>query len=111
MTEKVRQSCRTGGMRYRVEEFHTGCVGWGVRAYEGISRGAFVFEMTKEVLTNVEEMARNKQYPNGPAYSMQINTEWAAERVFDDNSALCLDAGWFGNVIRFVNHSYASLTK
>jgi hypothetical protein len=42
------------GMRYRVEVFRTAHIGWGVRTIEAIPRGAFVFELAGEILTNAE---------------------------------------------------------
>ena len=42
----------------------------------------------------------------GPCYSIELDANWAAERVLDDNSALCLDASRFGNVARFLNHRW-----
>ena len=98
------------GMRYAVEVFRTTHTGWGIRARGRIPRGAFVFEMTGEILTNAEQILRNRGIRGGPSYSMQIDADWAAERVLDDNTALCLDASNFGNVARFLNHRCVSLT-
>lgn len=98
------------GMRYAVEVFRTTHTGWGIRARGRIPRGAFVFEMTGEILTNAEQILRNRGIREGLSYSMQIDADWAAERVLDDNSALCLDASRFGNVARFLNHRWVSLT-
>jgi hypothetical protein len=98
------------GMRYAVEVFRTTHTRWGIRARVRIPRGAFVFEMIGEILTNAEQIIRNRGIREGPSYSMQIDADWAAERVPDDNSALCLDASRFGNVARFLNHRWVSLT-
>ena len=98
------------GMRYAVEVFRTTHTGWGIRARGRIPRGAFVFEMTGEILTNAEQILRNRGIRGGPSYSMQIDADWAAERVLDNNTALCLDASNFGNVARFLNHRCVSLT-
>lgn len=95
------------GMTYRVEIFHTGGAGWGVRTKDYIPRGGFVFEMTGEILTNAEQIVRNKECKDGPTYAVQIDADWAAERVLDDDRALCIDASRYGNVARFVNHRYA----
>ena len=97
------------GMRYAVEVFRTAHMGWGIRAAVPIPRGAFVFEMTGEILTNAEQMYRNRSLKGGSTYSLQIDADWAAERVLDDNSALCLDATRFGNVARFLNHRWVPL--
>lgn len=47
------------GMMYAVEIFHTGNIGWGVRASRSIPKGAFVFELVGEILTNAELIVRN----------------------------------------------------
>ena len=91
-------------MRYLLEVFHTALTGWGIRARVRIPRGAFVFEMTGEVLTNAEQIVRNRGMESGSIYSLQIDADWAVECVLDDDSALCLDASRFGNVGRFLNH-------
>ena len=91
-------------MRFVVEVFRTAHMGWGIRAMGCIPRGAFMFEMTGEILTNAEQILRNRDIGEGPSYSVQMDADWAAERVLDDNSTLCLDASRFGNVARFLNH-------
>ena len=91
-------------MRYLLEVFHTALTGWGIRVRVCIPRGAFVFEMTGEVLTNGEQIVRNRGMKSGPIYSLQIDVDWVVECVLDDDSALCLDASQFGNVGRFLNH-------
>lgn len=92
------------GMRYPLEVFHTALTGWGIRARGRIPRGAFVFEMTGEVLTNAEQIVRNRGMKSGPIYSLQIDADWESECVLDDDSALCLDTSRFGNIARFLNH-------
>lgn len=92
------------GMKYQVEIFHTDLKGWGVRARERIPKGAFVFEMTGEILTNAEQMARNEESGAVLGYSINCDADWMLETMADDDSALCLDAGRFGNVARFLNH-------
>ena len=94
------------GMRYAVEVFCTVHMGWDIRARGRIPRGAFVFEMTGEILTNAEQILRNRGMQGGPCYSIELDGDWAAEHVLDDNSALCLDVSQFGNVARFLNHRW-----
>ena len=48
-------------MKFRVEVFHTALIGWGIRAAERIPKVAFVFELTGEILTNIELIVRNKR--------------------------------------------------
>ena len=93
-------------MRYAVEVFHTVYMGWGIRARGRIPRGAFVFEMTGEILTNAKQILRNRGMRGGLCYSIELDADWAAERVLDDNLALCLDASRFGNMARFLNHQW-----
>lgn len=94
------------GMKFRLEVFHTGLKGWGIRAAERIPKGAFVFELTGEILTNAELIVRNEQADGALIYSMALDADWATEQEVDDNSALCLDSTHFGNVARFLNHRY-----
>ena len=94
------------GMKFRVEVFYTALIGWGIRAAERIPKGAFVFELTGEILTNVELIVRNKRADGALTYSMALDADWATEQKVDDSSALCLDSTHFGNVARFLNHRY-----
>lgn len=93
------------GMKYKVEVFHTDRTRWGVRAADRIPKGAFVFEMTGEILTNAEAIVRNSEAFEGePDYSVQIDADWNLEQQADDNTALTVDAREYGNVARFLNH-------
>lgn len=94
------------GMKFRLEVFHTALIGWGIRAAERIPKGAFVFELTGEILTNAELIVRNKRGDGALTYSMALDADWATEEKVDDSSALCLDSTHFGNVARFLNHRY-----
>jgi hypothetical protein len=93
------------GMRWKVEVFHTGRTGWGVRTQERIPKGAYVFELTGEILTNEEAMVRNEEAEDGATdYSVAVDADWALEEAADDTTALNVDASRFGNVARFLNH-------
>lgn len=94
------------GMKYQIEVFHTGERGWGIRATKAIPRGAFVFELSGEIVTNAEMDVRNFAVWKGPSYGLQLDADWATEKILDDNSALCLDSTFFGNVARFLNHRF-----
>jgi len=96
------------GMKYRVEVFCTALTGWGIRTCEHIPRGAFVFELMGEILTNAEQMFRNSGVDGGQSYTLQLDADWATEQNLDDNNALCLDSTRFGNVARFLNHRLES---
>ncbi|XP_075100364.1 putative inactive histone-lysine N-methyltransferase SUVR2 [Nicotiana tabacum] len=80
--------------------------GWGLRTLEDLPRGAFVCEYVGEVLTNAELFNRVSQSPNSEehSYPVLLDADWGSEGVLKDEEALCLDATFFGNVARFINH-------
>ncbi|KAK4480300.1 hypothetical protein RD792_013369 [Penstemon davidsonii] len=81
--------------------------GWGIRALEEIPKGAFICEYTGEILTNAELYTRNNKKSSGKdkhVYPVLLDADWATEEVLKDEDALCLDATYYGNVARFINH-------
>ncbi|XP_025888621.1 probable inactive histone-lysine N-methyltransferase SUVR2 isoform X2 [Solanum lycopersicum] len=80
--------------------------GWGLRTLEDLPRGAFVCEYVGEVLTNIELFDRVARSPNGEehSYPALLDADWGSEGVLKDEEALCLDATFYGNVARFINH-------
>ncbi|CAN4101270.1 unnamed protein product [Withania somnifera] len=80
--------------------------GWGLRTLEDLPRGAFICEYVGEVLTNAELFDRVSQSPNKEehSYPVLLDADWGSEGVLKDDDALCLDATFFGNVARFINH-------
>ncbi|XP_027767620.1 probable inactive histone-lysine N-methyltransferase SUVR2 isoform X2 [Solanum pennellii] len=80
--------------------------GWGLRTLEDLPRGAFVCEYIGEVLTNTELFDRVARSPNGEehSYPALLDADWGSEGVLKDEEALCLDATFYGNVARFINH-------
>ncbi|PHT80413.1 Histone-lysine N-methyltransferase SUVR1 [Capsicum annuum] len=80
--------------------------GWGLRTLEDLPRGAFICEYVGEVLTNAELFDRVSQSPNREehSYPVLLDADWGSEGVLKDDDALCLDATFFGNVARFINH-------
>jgi SET domain-containing protein len=82
--------------------------GWGIRTLEDLPAGAFVFEYVGEILTNNEMYERNlalQKKGNGVhTYPMLLDGDWGSEANLKDEEALCLDATYFGNVARFLNH-------
>ncbi|KZV24291.1 histone-lysine N-methyltransferase SUVR1 [Dorcoceras hygrometricum] len=80
--------------------------GWAVRALEELPEGAFVCEYVGEILTNMELYERNKQSSGKDkhVYPVLLDADWATEGVLKDEDALCLDATYYGNVARFINH-------
>ncbi|KAA8543414.1 hypothetical protein F0562_021091 [Nyssa sinensis] len=80
--------------------------GWGLRTLEELPKGAFVCEYVGEVLTNSELYERISQSSSSEehAYPVQLDADWGSESVLKDEEALCLDATYYGNVARFINH-------
>ncbi|KAK1260511.1 Histone-lysine N-methyltransferase SUVR4 [Acorus gramineus] len=80
--------------------------GWGLRTLEEIPRGAFVCEYVGEILTNMELYDRTIQTTGNArhTYPVLLDADWGSEGVLKDEEALCLDATFYGNVARFVNH-------
>ncbi|XP_055813115.1 probable inactive histone-lysine N-methyltransferase SUVR2 isoform X3 [Solanum dulcamara] len=96
------------GISHKLQVFMTSeGKGWGLRTLEDLPRGAFVCEYVGEVLTNVELFDRVSRSPNGEEhyYPALLDADWGSEGVLKDEEALCLDATFFGNVARFINHS------
>nr|GMC76253.1 probable inactive histone-lysine N-methyltransferase SUVR2 isoform X1 [Ipomoea batatas] len=79
--------------------------GWGVRTLEELPKGAFVCEYVGEILTNIELYERNKRRGGEKhTYPVLLDADWSSEGVLKDEDALCLDATYYGNVARFINH-------
>uniref|UniRef100_A0ACD5ZGM8 Uncharacterized protein n=1 Tax=Avena sativa TaxID=4498 RepID=A0ACD5ZGM8_AVESA len=80
--------------------------GWGLRAAEEIPRGAFICEYAGEILTNNELYERNIQETAKArhTYPVYLNADRVTEDLLEDDTALCLDATFYGNVARFINH-------
>ncbi|KAK3102045.1 hypothetical protein FSP39_008354 [Pinctada imbricata] len=73
--------------------------GWGVKTLQRIKKGSFVVEYVGEVITNEEAERRGKHYDAvGRTYLFDL----------DYNTGDCpftVDAGYYGNVSHFINHS------
>ncbi|KAL0390885.1 UNVERIFIED_CONTAM: Histone-lysine N-methyltransferase SUVR4 [Sesamum calycinum] len=80
--------------------------GWGLRTLEDLPKGAFVCEYVGEVLTSGELFDRVIKSSKGEkhSYPVLLDADWGAERVLKDEETLCLDATYYGNVARFINH-------
>lgn len=80
--------------------------GWGLRTLEELPRGAFICEYVGEILTNIELYDRTIQETGGAkhTYPVLLDADWGSEAGLRDEEALCLDATFYGNVGRFVNH-------
>ncbi|KAL7583425.1 hypothetical protein Lser_V15G41858 [Lactuca serriola] len=95
------------GIQRKLQVFMTpGGKGWGLRTLEDLPKGAFVCEYVGEVLTNAELYDRVQKSSNKDehAYPVNLDADWAAESELKDEEALCLDATYYGNVARFINH-------
>ena len=81
--------------------------GWGLRTLEDLPKGAFICEYVGEIVTNMELFDRNSQHTGKKqTYPVLLDADWCTEGVLKDEEALCLDATFYGNVARFVNHRY-----
>ncbi|XP_042376128.1 probable inactive histone-lysine N-methyltransferase SUVR2 isoform X1 [Zingiber officinale] len=80
--------------------------GWGLRTLDELPRGAFVCEYVGEVLTNMELYDRTVQKTGNAkhTYPVLLDADWGSEGRLKDEEALCLDATFYGNVARFINH-------
>ncbi|CAA0834518.1 Histone-lysine N-methyltransferase- H3 lysine-9 specific SUVH5 [Striga hermonthica] len=84
------------GQRYRLEIFKTELRGWGVRSRDLIPSGGFVCEYLGEFLREKEADLR----VGGDEYLFDIYNSRGG-RV----DGFAIDAGVYGNVGRFINHS------
>uniref|UniRef100_A0ACD5ULJ3 Uncharacterized protein n=1 Tax=Avena sativa TaxID=4498 RepID=A0ACD5ULJ3_AVESA len=80
--------------------------GWGLQSAEELPRGAFICEYVGEILTNNELYERNVQMTANETHTYPVNldADWATEGVLEDDHSLSLDATFYGNVARFINH-------
>ncbi|PKA59421.1 Histone-lysine N-methyltransferase SUVR2 [Apostasia shenzhenica] len=80
--------------------------GWGLRTLEELPRGAFICEYIGEILTNTELYDRTIQKTGSAkhSYPVLLDADWGSEASLRDEEALCLDATFYGNIGRFVNH-------
>ncbi|WVZ81504.1 hypothetical protein U9M48_028873 [Paspalum notatum var. saurae] len=80
--------------------------GWGLRTLDELPKGAFVCEYVGELLTVTEVHERTTQNERNARYRHPIvlDADWGSEGVLKDEEALCLDATFYGNVGRFINH-------
>ncbi|KAH7571825.1 hypothetical protein ACOSQ2_014899 [Xanthoceras sorbifolium] len=95
------------GITCELQVFLTrGGKGWGLRTLQDLPKGTFVCEYVGEILTNTELYERNMQSSGSErhTYPVTLDADWGSEKVLRDEEALCLDATFFGNVARFINH-------
>ncbi|KAI3987590.1 hypothetical protein MKX01_021502 [Papaver californicum] len=80
--------------------------GWGLRTLTYLPRGSFVCEYVGEILTSKELYERNKEITDVDIQTAHVllDAAWGPDGVVKDKDALCLDATFYGNVARFINH-------
>ncbi|CAN7937888.1 unnamed protein product, partial [Ixodes hexagonus] len=77
--------------------------GWGVRTERRIKKGTFLFEYLGEVITDEEAERRGQVYDEqGITYLFDLDYDKKEEAIYT------VDAGFYGNVSHFVNHSCES---
>ncbi|GLT41305.1 hypothetical protein SLA2020_153800 [Shorea laevis] len=90
------------GINYKLQVFLTSDgKGWGLRTLDKLPKGAFVCEFVGEVLTVSEFYSRKTVKHTGPVL---LDAYWGLKGALEDEEALCLDATFYGNAARFINH-------
>lgn len=95
------------GITYNLQVFFTReGKGWGLRTMDELPKGAFICEYVGEVLTSMELYERTIQNARNAKHMHQValDADWGSEGVLMDEEGLWLDATFYGNVGRFVNH-------
>lgn len=88
------------GRKFKLSIFRTANGrGWGVKTLQKIKSGSFVVEYVGEVITDVEAENRGKYYDAvGRTYLFDLDYN-------DGDCPFTVDAGYYGNVSHFINHS------
>lgn len=53
-----------------------------------LPKGAFVFVLAREILTNAEMILGNLVAPPRPSFAIHLDAYWATQAKIDDNTAL-----------------------
>ncbi|KAM5298490.1 histone-lysine N-methyltransferase EHMT1 isoform 2-T2 [Ctenodactylus gundi] len=89
------RNCRNrvvqNGLRARLQLYRTQDVGWGVRSLQEIPVGTFVCEYVGELISDSEADVREED-----SYLFDLDNK--------DGEVYCIDARFYGNVSRFINH-------
>lgn len=108
------------GLQWRLEVFKTANKGWGVRSLEFIPSGSFLCELTGELITAAEASEReNDEYlfdldfqrgaklrEETQERKKRSNLRSAVQvKEHPGDADYVIDAGPYGNVARFINHS------
>ncbi|KAJ4955150.1 hypothetical protein NE237_011933 [Protea cynaroides] len=99
------------GIKFPLEIFQTQSRGWGVRSRTSIACGSFICEYVGELLQEkeAEERTNNDEYlfDIGRNCDGQLSksNEQMSSSEFTADVDFTIDAAFFGNVGRFINHS------
>ncbi|XP_036863373.1 histone-lysine N-methyltransferase EHMT1 isoform X10 [Manis javanica] len=89
------RNCRNrvvqNGLRARLQLYRTQNMGWGVRSLQDIPPGTFVCEYVGELISDSEADVREED-----SYLFDLDNK--------DGEVYCIDARFYGNVSRFINH-------
>ncbi|KAM5330716.1 histone-lysine N-methyltransferase EHMT1 isoform 4-T4 [Glossophaga mutica] len=89
------RTCRNrvvqNGLRTRLQLYRTQHMGWGVRSLQDIPVGTFVCEYVGELISDSEADVREED-----SYLFDLDNK--------DGELYCIDARFYGNVSRFLNH-------
>ncbi|XP_050412611.1 histone-lysine N-methyltransferase SUV39H2 [Patella vulgata] len=88
------------GCKFRLSIFRTANGrGWGVKTLDKIKKGCFVIEYVGEVITAEEAERRGRVYDaEGMTYLFDLDYN-------EGDCPFTVDAGFYGNVSHFINHS------
>ncbi|XP_078502047.1 histone-lysine N-methyltransferase EHMT2 isoform X4 [Lissotriton helveticus] len=79
------------GIKVRMQLYRTAKMGWGVRALQSITQGTFICEYVGELISDAEADVREDD-----SYLFDLDNK--------DGEVYCIDARYYGNVSRFINH-------
>ncbi|XP_056395143.1 histone-lysine N-methyltransferase EHMT2 isoform X2 [Hyla sarda] len=89
------QTCKNrvvqSGIKVRLQLYRTAKMGWGVRALQSIPQGTFICEYVGELISDAEADVREDD-----SYLFDLDNK--------DGEVYCIDARYYGNVSRFINH-------
>ncbi|EEZ97316.2 histone-lysine N-methyltransferase EHMT2 [Tribolium castaneum] len=85
------------GPNQRFELFKTLDKGWGIRTLRPISRGSFICEYIGEIITDSEADKREDD-----SFLFDLENRVCKN---EDVDSYCIDAKFYGNFARFINHS------
>ncbi|KAG8448600.1 hypothetical protein GDO86_015623 [Hymenochirus boettgeri] len=89
------QTCKNrvvqSGIKVRLQLYRTAKMGWGVRALQTILQGTFICEYVGELISDAEADVREDD-----SYLFDLDNK--------DGEVYCIDARYYGNVSRFINH-------